>query len=175
MYSGDGALDANSTKPSVSVRRPKATGRDRRAAVMDPGQASASSTDVERSGGDAAAEDGQPAVAGAPRDALEPQRLARRVRRLELQALEQHAQDDVELHVSERGADAAADAAAERDPAVGVGQLVEEALGQEAVRLGEEVGIEVREAGAEADQVARRQLVAADLERPDREAAGEPD
>ena len=50
-------------------------------------------------------------------------------------ALDQLAQDDLHLELGEGGAEAAADAAAEGDPGVGAGRVVEEALGQEAVRL----------------------------------------
>src|ERR1700727_55914 len=57
-----------------------------------------------------------------------------------LAASEQHTKHDIHLHVRKRRADAAADAAAEGDPRVGVGQFVEEAVRVEALWMGEEVG-----------------------------------
>src|SRR5438552_2992211 len=51
------------------------------------------------------------------------------------------------LHLEQReaGAEAAPAAAAERDPRVGAGRLLEEALGAERVRLGIHVGVVVDE------------------------------
>src|SRR5690349_13405684 len=49
---------------------------------------------------------------------------------------EQLGEDDAHLELGERGAEAAADAAAERDPAVRGRPLLEEALGTERVGLG---------------------------------------
>ena len=55
------------------------------------------------------------------------------------------AQDDPHLELGEGGADAAADAAAEGDPGVGVRAVLEEALGAEGEGLGVEVGAGVGE------------------------------
>ena len=84
---------------------------------------------------------------------------------LQLGPLEDRAQHDPHLVFGEGGADAAAHAAAEGDPGVGVGLAVEEALGPELLRLGEEVLAVVQRGDRRQHVGARRQLVAADRER----------
>ena len=64
---------------------------------------------------------------------------------VQLAAAEHLAQDDPHLELGEGGAEAAADAAAEGDPGVGVGPCLEEALGPEGERLGIDVGAGVGE------------------------------
>src|SRR5262249_20547170 len=54
---------------------------------------------------------------------------------------DQLAEHDGHLELGEGGAEAAAHAAAERDPRVGAGRAVEEALGQEALGLGVDLGV----------------------------------
>ena len=76
----------------------------------------------------------------APRDALR-----RRGRRAQRPALEDLRQRDAHLHLREGGAEAAPHAAAERDPGVGRGRVVEEALGPEGVGLRVAVGARVGE------------------------------
>ncbi len=93
----------------------------------------------------------------------------------ELHAFEQHAQHDVHLHVREGGADAAADTAAERDPRVGVGQHVEEAVGVEVVGVLEQLRVVVREACGDQYPRANRQAIVTELERLTRVAARERD
>ena len=80
-------------------------------------------------------------------------------------ALDQLLEDDGHLELGEGGAEAAANAAAEGDPGVGAGRGLEEALGEEAVRLGVDLGIAVDEVDAGGDRGAGGQLVAADLDR----------
>ena len=63
------------------------------------------------------------------------------------------------------GAEAAPHAAAERDPGVGLGLGLEEALGPEGERLGVEVRAAVHERDRGAERGARGHLVAADLDR----------
>ena len=62
----------------------------------------------------------------------------------------------------ERRAEAAAHAAAERDPRVGLGLGVQEALGPERERVGVEVGAAVHERDRGAERRPRGDLVAAD-------------
>ena len=98
-------------------------------------------------------------------DARRKGRARARVGRADLVALDQLLEDDRHLELGEGGAEAAADAAAEGDPGVGAGRVVEEALGQEAVRLGVDLGVAVDEVDAGGDRDAGGQLVAADLDR----------
>ena len=80
-------------------------------------------------------------------------------------AFDQLAEDDLHLELGEGGAEAAADAAAEGDPGVGAGRVVEEALGQEALRFRVDLGVAVDQVDAGRDRDAGRQLVAAELDR----------
>ena len=89
------------------------------------------------------------------------QREARRDRREDLAHLERR----------ERGAEAAARAAAERDERVRLRRAVEEALGPERRRVLPQVGAAVRQVDARRDMDARRERPAADLERLQRLAA----
>src|ERR1700761_952143 len=61
--------------------------------------------------------------------------LRRRVGRPQLAPRDQLFEHDRHLLLGEGGAEAAAHAAAERDPGVGAGRRLEEALGTEAIRL----------------------------------------
>ena len=74
--------------------------------------------------------------------------LGLRVGRADLVALDQLPEDDRHLELGEGGAEAAADAAAEGDPGVGAGRVVEEALGEEAVRFGVDLGVAVDQVDA---------------------------
>ena len=82
--------------------------------------------------------------------------------RAEVGALDELAQDDPHLVFGEGGADAAPHAAAERDPGVVVGLFLEEALGPELLRLGEEVLAVVQGGDRRHHEGAGLQLVAAD-------------
>ena len=68
------------------------------------------------------------------RAAVDP--LGARPRRMDRAARGELAQHDLHLELRERAADAAADAAAERDPRVRAGRLVEEALREEPLGSG---------------------------------------
>jgi len=81
----------------------------------------------------------------------------------EVGSLDDLPQDDPHLVLGECGSDAAANAAAERDPGVVVGLAVEEALGAELLRFGEEILAVVQGRNRRQDECARGQLVAADL------------
>ena len=79
------------------------------------------------------------ALAGRQGDVADPDLLRLGVGSAEVGALDELAQDRPHLVFGEGGADAAAHAAAEGDPGVVVGLALEEALGPELLRLGEEV------------------------------------
>ena len=83
----------------------------------------------------------------------------------ELGALDDRPQHDPHLVFGEGRADAAPDAAAEGDPGVGVGLGLEEALGPEALGLGEEVLAVVQGGDRRQDEGAAGELVAGDRER----------
>src|SRR4051795_327596 len=82
-----------------------------------------------------------------------------------LVAADQLAEDDGHLELGEGGAEAAADAAAEGDPGVGAGRVVEEALGEEPLGFGVDLRVAVDQVDAGDDPGAGRQLVAAELDR----------
>ena len=83
----------------------------------------------------------------------------------ELEAARHGAQHLVQLHRRERGAGAAAHAAAERQPGVRRGGAVEEALGPEGGRVRPQLGAAVREVDARRHVDAGRQRPAAERER----------
>ena len=85
--------------------------------------------------------------------------------------IEDGLEDDLHLVEGEAGAEATADAAAEGDPGVGAGRVVEEALGAEGLGLRVEVGPAVEQVDRGVDADAGRQQVAADLQRGGQVAA----
>ena len=78
---------------------------------------------------------------------------------------DEFAEDDPHLELGEGSADAAPDAAAERDPGVGVGFALEEALGPELLRVGVDVLAQVDGGDRRHHEAARGQAVAADRRR----------
>ena len=90
-----------------------------------------------------AAHHGATAFRGAEGDTPRVPPLAALAGRLQREITQQRAQHHVHLHVGEGGADASPPAAAERDPLVGVGPAVGEAVRVEAARVGEQGFVEV--------------------------------
>ncbi len=86
-------------------------------------------------------------------------------RRLQLAALDQLGEHDLHLELRERPADAAANAAPERDPRVRPGRLLEEPLGLEALRVRVDVGAAVDQVDRGRHRDPGGQLPAADLDR----------
>src|SRR3954454_20074731 len=85
--------------------------------------------------GDRSAEDDLGVVARGLGDRAAEDPLGPGVGRAEPVALDQLLEHDGHLELGEGGAEAAAHTAAEGDPGVGAGRVVEKALGQEALRL----------------------------------------
>src|SRR5437763_11396055 len=104
------------------------------------------------------------ALAGRQGYVARPDPLRAGIVRPQIGPLDDRLQHHPHLVLGEGRTEAAAYAATERDPRVVVGLAVEEALGAELARLGEEVLAVVQRADRRQDHGLRRQPVAADLD-----------
>src|SRR5215472_12858962 len=122
--------------------------------------------------GDPAVHDGPAAPGRAVGDAPRVPPLAALGRRLQREVAEQRAQYHVHLHVREGGADAAPDAAAERDPLIGVRPAGREAVRVEPVRIGEQGRVGMDQVDAHQHDLSPRQRPPAQMQARRADLAG---
>ena len=151
------------------AREPERAGGGQRPGCAAPGVAGCGGEPVARASARRYTTSSPPR-SGANTIARRTRRSGARARRPDVEPLHELAQHHLDLELGEARTEAAPHAAAERDPGVGAGRRLEEALGPEGARVWVDVRAPVHQVDARRNVHARRQQPPADLHRL-REAA----